>query len=109
MGGFRSHSPRFQGDNLDRNLELVRALKAIADAKGCTVAQLAIAWVAQRGDDIIPLIGARKRARLAEAIGALDVKLTPDELTRIDAAAPESAVAGTRYAPEQMAFLDSER
>jgi len=108
-GGFRSHSPRFQGDNLNKNLELVRALKAIADSKGCTVAQLAIAWVAGRGQDIVPLIGARKRERLTEALGALAITLTPDELKRIDAAAPPEAVAGTRYAPEQMAMLDSER
>jgi aryl-alcohol dehydrogenase-like predicted oxidoreductase len=108
-GGFRSHSPRFQGENFDKNLALVRALKAIADEKGCTVAQLAIAWVAQRGDDIVPLVGARKRERLAEAVGALDVTLTPHDLARIDAAAPVNAVAGARYAPEQMATLDSQR
>ena len=108
-GGFRSHSPRFQGENFDKNLNLVRALKAIADEKGCTVAQLAIAWVAARGPDIVPLIGARKRERLAEAIGALNVSLTSNDLARIDAAAPASAVAGDRYAPEQMAMLDSER
>ncbi len=109
ISGFRAHSPRFQGDNLNKNLELVRALKAISDDKGCSVAQLAIAWVAQRGDDIVPLVGARRRVRLAEALGALDVTLTPEELKRIDAAAPPEAVAGTRYAPEQMAMLDSER
>ncbi len=109
ISGFRAHSPRFQGDNLNKNLELVRALKAISDAKGCSVAQLAIAWVAQRGDDIVPLVGARKRERLSEALGALNVTLTADELKRIDAAAPPEAVAGTRYAAEQMAMLDSER
>ena len=109
IGGFRSHSPRFQGDNLGKNLSLVRALKAIADAKGCSVAQLAIAWVAQRGDDIVPLVGARKRERLAESLGALEITLTPQELALIDAAVPAEAVAGERYAPEQMAMLDSER
>jgi aryl-alcohol dehydrogenase-like predicted oxidoreductase len=108
-GGFRSHSPRFQGENLDKNLELVRALKTIADEKGCTVAQLAIAWVAAQGEDIVPLIGARKRERLAEAIGALDIDLSLREMTRIEAAMPADAVAGQRYAPEQMAMLDSER
>lgn len=108
-GGFRSHSPRFQGENLDKNLMLVRALKAIAEEKGATVAQLAIAWVAARGDDIVPLIGARKRARLAEAVGALDITLSADDLARIDAAAPPEAVAGTRYDSTQMAMLDSER
>lgn len=109
FSGFRAHSPRFQGENLDKNLNLVRALKAIADEKGCTVAQLAIAWVAARGDDIVPLVGARKRDRLVETLGALDVRLTPSDFQRIDAAAPPEAVAGTRYAPEQMAMLDSER
>jgi len=109
LGGARSHYPRFQGDNLDKNLILVRALKDIASAKGCSVAQLAIAWVLSRGDDIVPLIGARKRERLTEAIGALDVTLTPEDLARIEAAAPDGAVAGTRYAAEQMVFLDSER
>jgi len=109
IGGFRSHSPRFQGENLGKNLDLVRALKAIADEKGCTVAQLAIAWVAAQGDDIVPLIGARKRVRLAEAIAAFEVKLSSADITRIEAAAPTAAVAGARYAPEQMAMLDSER
>jgi aryl-alcohol dehydrogenase-like predicted oxidoreductase len=109
ISGLRAHSPRFQGGNLDKNLALVRALKAIADEKGCSVAQLAIAWVAERGADIVPLVGARKRERLSEALGALEIKLTAEDLARIDAAAPESAVAGTRYAAEQMAFLDSER
>ena len=109
MGGFRTHSPRFQGENLDHNLELVRALKAIADEKGCTVAQLAIAWVYSRGEDIVPLIGARKRERLAEALGALDVTLSPADLARIEAAAPAGSVAGERYPAAQVAMLDSER
>lgn len=108
-GGFRSHSPRFQGENLDKNLALVRALKEIADAKGVTVAQLAIAWVRSRGSDIVPLIGARKRERLAEALGAMAVTLSADELARIDAAAPPEAVAGARYPEAQMGMLDSER
>lgn len=109
MSGFRALSPRFQKKNLGKNLSLVRSLKEIADAKGCTVAQLAIAWVAQRGEDIVPLIGARKPERLSEALGALAVKLTPEELAMIDATVPAEAVAGARYAPEQMAMLDSER
>ncbi|HOY80347.1 MAG TPA: aldo/keto reductase, partial [Hyphomonadaceae bacterium] len=107
--GFRSMSPRFQGENLDRNLALVQALKEIATEKGCTVAQLAIAWVYARGQDIVPLIGARKPARLAEALQALDVTLTPQDLARIDAAAPVGAVAGERYPAAQVAMLDSER
>lgn len=109
MGGFRSLAPRFQGENLDKNLALVRALKEIADAKGVTVAQLAIAWVRSRGSDIVPLIGARKRERLAEALGAMEVTLSADELAHIDAAAPPEAVAGARYPEAQMGMLDSER
>ncbi|MEU7634174.1 aldo/keto reductase [Nocardia sp. NPDC049220] len=106
---FRAHSPRFQGDNLDRNLELVRALAAIAAGKGATVAQLAIAWALTRGADIVPVIGARQRKRLAETLGALDISLDADELSTIEAAMPADQVAGERYASAQMAILDSER
>jgi aryl-alcohol dehydrogenase-like predicted oxidoreductase len=107
--GFRSHSPRFQGENLDHNLKLVEALKAVADEKGCTVAQLAIAWVAAQGEDIVPLVGARKRERLAEALKAADIVLTEADKARIEAAAPAGAVAGDRYPTAQVAMLDSER
>lgn len=107
--GFRAMAPRFQGENLDHNLALVQALKDIATAKGCTVAQLAIAWVAAQGDDIVPLIGARKPARLAEALGALDVTLTPDDMARIEAAAPSGSAAGERYPAALIPSLDSER
>ena len=106
---FRAHSPRFQGENLAANLKLADALRAVAEAKSVTTAQAAIAWVASRGDDIVPLIGARRRDRLAEALGALEVSLTPDDLTAIEAAVPATAVAGTRYAEAMMAHLDSER
>ncbi|KSB89609.1 aldo/keto reductase [Caulobacter vibrioides] len=106
---FRGHSPRFQGENLDRNLALVEALRAVALARGVSVAQIAIAWVASRGDDIIPLVGARRRDRLAEALGAIDAVLTADDLAAIEAAAPRGAAAGERYAPAMMAHLDSER
>ncbi|MGE3250726.1 MAG: aldo/keto reductase [Hyphomonadaceae bacterium] len=108
-GGFRTHSPRFQGENLSQNLKLVAALKEIAAEKGVTVAQLAIAWALSRGADIVPLIGARKRERLTEAIGALDVTLSAEDHARIDAAAPPEKVAGARYPEIQMAMLDSER
>jgi aryl-alcohol dehydrogenase-like predicted oxidoreductase len=108
-GDFRSFTPRFQGDNLDRNLKLVEALRAVADDAGITVAQAAIAWVASRGDDIVPVIGARTRERLAEALGAVDVTLTGDQFVAIETSMPESEVAGTRYIAEQMAMLDSER
>jgi aryl-alcohol dehydrogenase-like predicted oxidoreductase len=94
---FRAHNPRFQGENLERNLALVDALRAVADARGASVAQIAIAWVAAQGDDIVPLIGARRRERLHEALGALNVTLAADELARIEAAVPAGAAAGERY------------
>jgi aryl-alcohol dehydrogenase-like predicted oxidoreductase len=106
---FRSHSPRFQGDNLDANLALVEALRAVAESKGVTTAQAAIAWVAAQGPDIVPLIGARRRDRLTEALGALEVSFSPSDLAAIEAAVPKDAVAGTRYAEAMMAHLDSER
>ncbi|MFJ9723062.1 aldo/keto reductase [Streptomyces sp. NPDC101209] len=106
---FRAHTPRFQGDNLQHNLGLVEALRKIAEQKGVSVAQLAIAWVLSRGDDIVPLIGARTRERLGEALGALDVTLDADDLAAVEAAVPADAAAGERYAPAQMAMLDSER
>ena len=108
-GDFRAHSPRFQDGNLDRNLGLVEALRAVAEAKGVSVAQIAIAWVAARGDDIVPLIGARRRDRLDEALGALEVSLTDEDMAAIERAVPKDAAAGDRYAPAQMAHLDSER
>jgi aryl-alcohol dehydrogenase-like predicted oxidoreductase len=108
-GDFRGHSPRFQGQNLDANLKLAEALRAVAEDKGVTTAQAAIAWVASRGDDIVPLIGARRRDRLSEALGALEVSLTAADLAAIEAAVPSEAVAGTRYAEAMMQFLDSER
>ncbi|MFI5016253.1 MAG: aldo/keto reductase [Hyphomicrobiales bacterium] len=108
-GDFRTYMPRFQGGNVERNLALVEALRKAAEAKGATVAQIAIAWVAAQGEDIVPLIGARRRDRLKEALGALDVALTPKDLAAIEKAVPKGAAAGERYAPAQMAHLDSER
>jgi aryl-alcohol dehydrogenase-like predicted oxidoreductase len=107
-GDFRAYSPRFQGENLDRNLALVEALRAIAQEQGITVAQVAIAWVLARGADIVPLIGARRRDRLEEALGALDVTLTGDELAKIEQAIPPGSAAGERYAAAAMVHLDSE-
>jgi len=101
--------PRFQRDNLQRNLSLVAALEQIAARRGATTAQLAIAWVASRGPDIVPLIGTKRRDRLDEALGALDLTLSPGELAAIEAAVPSTAVAGDRYDPAQMHALDSER
>jgi aryl-alcohol dehydrogenase-like predicted oxidoreductase len=106
---FRQHTPRFQGENLDRNLQLVEALRGIAEDAGISVAQAAIAWVASRGDDIVPVVGARTRERLAETLGAAEVVLTKEQLAAIEAAMPVDRVAGTRYAEEQMAMLDSEK
>jgi aryl-alcohol dehydrogenase-like predicted oxidoreductase len=107
-GDFRAHSPRFQDGNVDKNLALVEALRGVAEAKGVSVAQIAIAWVAAQGDDIVPLVGARTRARLSESLGALDVTLSAADLAAIEQAAPKGAAAGTRYAEAQMAHLDSE-
>ncbi|WP_329339458.1 aldo/keto reductase [Streptomyces sp. NBC_00663] len=106
---FRGSSPRFQGDNYQRNLDLVDALRKLAEQKGVSVAQLAIAWVLSRGDDIVPLIGARTRERLTESLGALDVVLDAADLALIEDAVPADAAAGERYAAAAMAHLDSER
>jgi aryl-alcohol dehydrogenase-like predicted oxidoreductase len=106
---FRRMSPRFRPENLDRNLALVEALRAIAASKGATVAQIAIAWVVSRGEDILPVIGARRRDQLTEALGALDLSLGADELAAVERAVPPDAAAGTRYDAHQMAMLDSER
>ncbi|OZE87981.1 aldo/keto reductase [Rhodococcus sp. 15-649-2-2] len=105
---FRAHSPRFQGENLTRNVELVELLAEIADDRSITVAQLAIAWVMSRGDDIVPVVGARSVERLTETIAASEISLTSDEVARIENAVPKDAVAGERYAEAQMAQLDSE-
>jgi aryl-alcohol dehydrogenase-like predicted oxidoreductase len=108
-GDFRAHSPRFQGSNVDTNLALVEALRKVAAAKGLSVAQVAIAWVIQQGSDIIPLIGARRRDRLTEALGALDVTLTAADLAAIELAVPKNAAVGARYPEAAMAQLDSEK
>ena len=108
-GDFRAHSPRFQGGNIDANLALVEALRRFAQAKGITVAQLAIAWVAAQGKDIVPLVGARRRDRLAESLGALRVTLAPEDLAAIERAVPKGAAAGSRYPEQAMADLDSEK
>ncbi len=101
--------PRFTGENRERNQRLVDALQKLAAEKGVRPAQLAIAWVLAKGKSIVPVIGARTRAQLAESLGALSVSLSPADLARIEEAIPPSAVAGTRYDPHQMRILDSER
>ncbi|WP_037604885.1 aldo/keto reductase [Streptacidiphilus rugosus] len=108
-GDFRGMSPRFQGGNLDANLKLVEALRAVAEAKGATVAQAAIAWVLAQGEDIVPLVGARRRERLSEALGAAELVLDAADLEAIEAAVPRGAAVGDRYVAAQMAHLDSER
>ncbi|MGW7454978.1 aldo/keto reductase [Streptomyces sp. NPDC054787] len=108
-GDFRGMSPRFQGENLHRNLDLVEALRKVAEGKGVSVAQTAIAWVLSRGEDIVPLVGARSRHRLAEALGAIEISLSAADLAAIEDAVPAGAAAGERYPAAQMAHLDSER
>jgi aryl-alcohol dehydrogenase-like predicted oxidoreductase len=105
----RAHMPRFHGGNLERNRELVAKLREIAQAKGITGTQLAIAWVLSKGDTIVPVIGARTRRQLDESLRALDVELTAGEVAEIEKAIPPSAVAGTRYDANAMRTLDSER
>ncbi len=107
-GDFRSTNPRFRGDNLDHNLALVEALRGVAAARDASVAQIAIAWVASRGQDIVPLVGARRRERLAEALGGGDITLTADDLAAIEQAIPAGTAAGDRYQAAAMAHLDSE-
>jgi aryl-alcohol dehydrogenase-like predicted oxidoreductase len=108
-GDFRGASPRFRNGNLEHNLSLVEGLRAVADARGATVAQLAIGWVLSRGEDIVPLSGARRRDRLAEAIPAVDLDLAADDVAAIEQAVPPGSAAGERYDERQMAILDSER
>jgi aryl-alcohol dehydrogenase-like predicted oxidoreductase len=108
-GDIRARMPRFRPENLERNLKLVDALDPIAEAKGATVAQLAVGWVLSRGEDIVPLVGTTRRDRLAEAIGAVGLELTQDDLAAIERAAPPGAAAGERYDERQMAMLDSEQ
>jgi aryl-alcohol dehydrogenase-like predicted oxidoreductase len=104
---YRRFSPRFQGENFARNLELVARVEALAREKGCTPAQLALAWVLAQGDDVVPIPGTKKRARLEENAGAQDVVLTERELDRIDEVAPRGAAAGERYAPELMRYVNA--
>ncbi|MFP3710058.1 aldo/keto reductase [Paraburkholderia sp. SIMBA_009] len=106
---FRSISPRFQGGNASHNLALVEALRKVAERKGVTVAQLAIAWVSAQGTDIVPLVGARTRARLKEALGSIDLQLTERERGEIEQAVPKGAAAGGRYAAALIGELDSEK
>ena len=102
-------SPRFQGENLDRNLALVEKLRAIAGELGVSVAQVAIAWVAAQGDDIVPLVGARTRVRLQEALASTTLQLSASDLARLEQAVPADAAAGDRYGAHSASSLDSEK
>lgn len=101
-------SPRFQGENLDTNLALVERMRALAQELDVSVAQLAIAWVVAQGADIVPLVGARRRDRLQEALGAADLRLRPEDIARLESIVPPGAAAGERYNAAQMNHLDSE-
>ena len=96
-GDFRRNNPRFQGDNFSRNLQLVDRVKAMAADQGCTPAQLALAWLLHQGEDVAPIPGTKKRSRLEENLGALDVELSAEDLARLDELAPVGATAGDRY------------
>jgi aryl-alcohol dehydrogenase-like predicted oxidoreductase len=100
-GDFRSHMPRFQGDNLEQNLQLVNHIKEFGAGRGLTAAQVALAWALAKGDDIIPLVGTRKKHNLMEAIHALDVRLSGEEIEKLESLVPRGSVAGTRY-PEAL-------
>jgi aryl-alcohol dehydrogenase-like predicted oxidoreductase len=106
---FRAHAPRFSGANLERNLALVEAMQSIGTGRGVTVAQLAIAWVLSRGTDVVPLVGARRRASLQESLAAADVTLSAQEIEAIEAAVPVDAAAGDRYPTAVLAHMDSEK
>jgi aryl-alcohol dehydrogenase-like predicted oxidoreductase len=102
---YRRHSPRFQGENFQKNLDLVKRIGEIAAVKKCSPAQLALAWVLAQGDDVVPIPGTKRRKYLEENIGALDVELTADDLKQIDEVAPKGAAAGLRYPEAMMASV----
>ncbi len=108
-GDFRAHLPRFAGENLERNQGIVETLGRIARDLGVTPVQVAIAWVMARGEDIVPVVGARTRRQLEESLGAADLRLDAEQVQRLEEAIDPGEVAGTRYDARQMAMLDSER
>jgi aryl-alcohol dehydrogenase-like predicted oxidoreductase len=103
---YRRNSPRFQGENFQKNLELVKRVEEIAQEKKCTPGQLALAWLLAQGEDIVPIPGTKRRKYLEENVGALNVKLTPQDLRRIDEVAPLGAAAGKRYPESMMAAVN---
>jgi aryl-alcohol dehydrogenase-like predicted oxidoreductase len=108
-GDFRRFLPRFTGENLETNQRLVKALHELAAERGVSAVQMAIAWVLAQGEDIVPVIGSRKVVQLKEALGALDVRLSAEDVAKLEAAVPAAAIAGGRYDKHQMAMLDSEK
>jgi aryl-alcohol dehydrogenase-like predicted oxidoreductase len=106
---FRSYLPRFSEENVTKNQRLAGLLKSLSEEKGVRPSQLAIAWVLAKGENIVPVVGARTRAQLEESLGALNVQLSESDVTRIEEAIPASQVAGPRYPEQQMMHLDSER
>ncbi|MDY0329996.1 MAG: aldo/keto reductase [Thiomonas sp.] len=103
---YRRHSPRFQGENFQKNLDLVREIETMAREKGCTPAQLALAWLLAQGEDIVPIPGTKKRSRLEENVGALEVRISAEDRARIDRILPPGAAAGLRYDAPQMQALN---
>ncbi|MBK4735555.1 aldo/keto reductase [Noviherbaspirillum pedocola] len=103
---YRRNAPRFQGENFQRNLDLVAEVESMARAKNCSAAQLALAWVLAQGEDIVPIPGSKRRRNLEDNVGALDVRLTPEDLQRLDRILPPGAAAGERYAAPQMQALN---
>ena len=103
---FRRHNPRFQGENFRKNLDLVSEIESMAQEKGCTASQLALAWLLAQGEDILPIPGTTKRARIEENVGALDVQITAEDRARIDRILPPGVAAGTRYDTSQMQTLN---
>jgi len=104
---YRRYSPRFQGENFDKNLELVKRIQEIAAERGCTASQLALAWVLAQGEDIVPIPGTKRRTYLEENLGALNIELTDEDLQRINDVAPQGVAAGTRYPEAMMSFVNN--
>jgi aryl-alcohol dehydrogenase-like predicted oxidoreductase len=103
---WRRTSPRFQGENFQRNLDTVRKIEQLAAKKGCTPSQLALAWVLAQGDDMAPIPGTKRRKYLEENVASISVHLTPKDLAEIDAVSPKGVVSGERYSEAAMALLD---
>lgn len=103
---YRRNSPRFQGENFQKNLDLIQKIEQLAAAKGCTPSQLALAWALAQGKDIVPIPGTKRTRYLDDNLGAVEVRLTPEELAQIDAILPPGAAAGPRYAEQAMKAID---